>query len=55
MLHASNFVEIIQNKQGKLIGSVEEIALNLGLIEYSAYKSRISKFHKSNYAEYHLE
>ena len=55
ILNSSSFVEIIQNKQGKFIGSVEEIALNLGLVENSVFKSRLSKFNKSKYAEYLLE
>ena len=51
LIKASNFVESLQNRQGFLMGSPEEIAFRKGWISKKDIIKRISKFKKSFYVE----
>ena len=52
LLEASQYVEVIQSRQGTFIASPEEVALRSGFIDESAFKKLISKMPKSKYQDY---
>lgn len=52
LLEASQYVEVIQNRQGVFIASPEEVALRSGFIDESAFKKLISKMPQSKYQDY---
>lgn len=49
LLQASNFVEVIQNRQDILISSPEEISWRMGIISTDEYKALIEAMPKSTY------
>jgi glucose-1-phosphate thymidylyltransferase len=49
LLQAANFVQLVQERQGLLIGSPEEAALNSGLISGNELESMIFQSQKSEY------
>ena len=49
IMEASNFVSLIEKKQGNLIGCIEEVALKMQFISVNQYKSNLSLYKKSNY------
>tara|TARA_B110000305_G_scaffold92110_1_gene103929 strand:- start:3060 stop:3938 length:879 start_codon:yes stop_codon:yes gene_type:complete len=49
IMEASNFISLIERKQGNLIGCIEEVALKMGFISKTKYISNISLYAKSNY------
>jgi glucose-1-phosphate thymidylyltransferase len=54
LLEASQYVEVIQTRQGNFIASPEEVALNVGFINKHDFENQISKMPKSKYQEYLL-
>ncbi len=52
LLQASQFVEVIQSRQGLLIACLEEIAWNQGWIERATLQRRIERLGNCNYAQY---
>ena len=52
LLMASNFVQTIQQNSGQMIGCLEEIAYDMGWIDYKKMKKATSKFYKSPMAGY---
>jgi len=52
---ASNFVRIIEERQGYKIACLEEISLRLGLISHSNLKKLVFSYPKSNYQSYLLD
>ena len=52
LLKAASFVETIEERQGTMIGCLEEIAYNNGWISAEALQGLASEMGKSNYAEY---
>ena len=55
MLEAGMFVKTIQERQGFMISSIEEIAYRMGFIDLSALKVLGKKQRKSSYGRYLLE
>lgn len=49
IMEASNFISLIEKKQGNLIGCIEEVALKMQFISKNQYQSNINLFKKSNY------
>jgi glucose-1-phosphate thymidylyltransferase len=52
LLQASQFVEVIQSRQGLLIACLEEIAWNQGWIDQPVLQRRIERLGQSDYARY---
>jgi len=55
LLQASNFVQIIEERQGLKIGCIEEIAWQMGFINDSQLEVQAQKLIKSGYGKYLLE
>ena len=49
IMEASNFISLIEKKQGNLIGCIEEVALKMQFISKKKYKSNILLYKNSNY------
>ncbi len=49
LLIGANFVHLIQTRQGLLVGSPEEAALNAGILSLETFNSNISKSSQSSY------
>ncbi|MDG2007834.1 MAG: sugar phosphate nucleotidyltransferase [Alphaproteobacteria bacterium] len=49
IMEASNFISLIEKKQGNLIGCIEEVSLKMGFISKNKYISNISFFKNSTY------
>lgn len=54
LLQASNFVQAIQERQGILIASPEEVAYRMGYIDYEKLQGLAWTFRKSPYGQYLL-
>jgi glucose-1-phosphate thymidylyltransferase len=52
MLEASNFIKIIEERQGLKVGCIEEIAYNNGWINKTQLKKLAEPLLKSGYGEY---
>lgn len=55
MLEAGMFVKTIQERQGLMISSIEEIAFRMGYIDFDTFKALAEKQSKSSYGKYLLE
>ena len=55
MLQASQFVNVIEERQGLRIGSIEEAAYRAGFIDEAQLKVLGHKFIKSGYGQYLLD
>ncbi|HNZ43319.1 MAG TPA: glucose-1-phosphate thymidylyltransferase RfbA [Bacteroidales bacterium] len=55
LLQASQFVEVIENRQGLKIGCIEEIAYRMGFIDAEKLRFLGEKYIKSGYGEYLLK
>jgi len=55
LMQASTFVEVIENRQGLKIGSIEEAAYRMGLINEEQLETLGKKYLKSGYGEYLLQ
>lgn len=54
LMEASQFVQVIEKRQGFKIGSIEEVAYRMGFINEDELKSVASKLVKSGYGQYLL-
>ncbi len=52
LIKASNLIESLQTRQGCIVGSPEEVALNKGWIPKSLFEKNIQKFKNSIYGKY---
>lgn len=52
LLEASNFIEAIEQRQGLIIGSPEEVAYRMGFIDLEGLKACVSELPASIYREY---
>ena len=52
LMEASDFVRVIQNRQGLHIACLEEIGLQMGFIDSKAFEKSIEKLGKSSYGNY---
>jgi glucose-1-phosphate thymidylyltransferase len=55
LLHASNFVQIVESRQGLKIACLEEIALNLGYIGMDAVLAQAKPIANTEYGQYLLQ
>ena len=51
LMQASQFVQVLQERQGLRIGAIEEVALRMGYIDTKQYDAVVSPFIKSGYAK----
>lgn len=49
LMQAAQFVEVIEERQGLKIGSIEEAALEMGFINKDQFKKLIEPLQKSGY------
>lgn len=54
LLHAANFVETVQSRQGLRIACIEEVAYRMGFIDHQQLR-RLASEHRNDYARYLLE
>ena len=52
LLEASAFIQTIQNRQGLLISSPEEISLNKGWLSKDEFKNLVSGYKESSYSNF---
>ncbi len=52
LLEASNFIEVIEKRQGLKIGCIEEVAFRTGLISWEKLLVHAKRLSKSTYGEY---
>jgi glucose-1-phosphate thymidylyltransferase len=52
LLDASNFIEVIENRQGLKIGCVEEVAFRAGYIDASQLEALAAPLRRTRYGEY---
>ena len=54
LLQASNFIEAIENRQGLMVGSIEEVAYRMRFIDEDALVRAAEPFRKNEYGQYLL-
>lgn len=54
LLQASNFIEAVENRQGLMVGSVEEVAFRMGFIDAEQLERLAAPFAKNDYGRYLL-
>jgi glucose-1-phosphate thymidylyltransferase len=52
LLQASNFIEAIENRQGLMVGSIEEVAFRMGFIDAEGLMRAAEPFRKNEYGRY---
>ena len=52
LIEASNFVKLIEDRQGLKIACIEEIAYRMGFVDEGQLKALAEKFKKNNYGKY---
>lgn len=55
LLEASNLIEVVEQRQGLLIGSIEEVAYRMGYIDENRLRALAAPLEKSEYGRYLLE
>ena len=54
LLQASNFIEAVENRQGLMVGSIEEVAFRMGFIDAEGLARAAEPFRKNEYGRYLL-
>ena len=54
LLQASNFIEAIENRQGLMVGSIEEVAFRMRFIDSEGLVRAAAPFRKNEYGQYLL-
>jgi glucose-1-phosphate thymidylyltransferase len=55
LLEASNFIEVVEKRQGLLVGSIEEVAYRMGYVDAAGLCALAAPLAKSEYGRYLLE
>ena len=55
LMHASHFIQVIEDRQGLKIGCIEEVAYTMGFITRSQLSAEAEKLKKSIYGEYLIQ
>ena len=54
LLQASNFIEALENRQGLMVGSIEEVAFRMGFIDAAGLSRVAELYRKNDYGRYLL-
>ncbi|GAC1683616.1 MAG: glucose-1-phosphate thymidylyltransferase RfbA [Gemmatimonadaceae bacterium] len=54
LLEASNFIEAVEQRQGLMIGSIEEVAFRMGFIDAAQLAALAAPYRKNDYGQYLL-
>ena len=54
LLEASNFIEAVEERQGLMIGSIEEVAFRMGFIDAAQLTALATPYRKNDYGQYLL-
>ena len=52
LLEASNFIEVVEQRQGLLVGSIEEVAYRMGFVDAAGQRDLARPLAKSDYGRY---
>ena len=52
LLEASNFIEAVEQRQGLMVGSIEEVAFRMGFIDSNGLRSLAALYHRNDYGQY---
>ncbi len=55
LLEASNFIEVVEQRQGLLVGSIEEVAYRMGFVDAAGLRVLARPLAKSDYGRYLME
>jgi glucose-1-phosphate thymidylyltransferase len=55
LLQASNFIEAIENRQGLMVGSIEEVAFRMGFIDAEGLLRAAAPFRRNDYGRYLMQ
>ncbi len=55
LLEASNFIEVVEQRQGLLVGSIEEVAFRMGFIDAAQLRALAAPLAKTEYGDYLLQ
>jgi glucose-1-phosphate thymidylyltransferase len=55
LLEASNFIEVVEQRQGLLVGSIEEVAYRMGYVDAAGLRALALPLAKSDYGNYLLQ
>ena len=55
LLEASTFIEVVEQRQGLLVGSIEEVAYRMGFVDATGLKDLARPLEKSEYGRYLME
>ena len=55
LLEASNFIEVVEQRQGLLVGSIEEVAYRMGYIDAAGLRELARPLAKSDYGQYLMD
>jgi glucose-1-phosphate thymidylyltransferase len=55
LLEASNLIEVVEQRQGLLVGSIEEVAYRMGYIDANGLRALAAPLAKSEYGRYLLD
>jgi glucose-1-phosphate thymidylyltransferase len=55
LLEASNFIQVVEQRQGLLVGSIEEVAYRMGYIDAHALEALATPLGNSDYGRYLLD
>jgi glucose-1-phosphate thymidylyltransferase len=55
LLQASNLIEVVEQRQGLLVGSIEEVAYRMGFVDASGLRALAAPLEASEYGRYLLE
>jgi glucose-1-phosphate thymidylyltransferase len=55
LLEASNFIEVVEQRQGLLVGSIEEVAYRMGFVDAAGLRDLARPLAKSDYGRYLME
>jgi glucose-1-phosphate thymidylyltransferase len=55
LLQASNLIEVVEQRQGLLVGSIEEVAFRMGYVDADGLRALALPLAKSDYGRYLLE